>query len=220
MSRPFIQKSFRLANRNQFYFLVIVCSLCQPKIDIKAHVSFISSAQPALLHVNEWSISGVFDSHSRRIIKGSHGFIWCSVSLTSTGVISWTEDMQSNQGLGCKAVFWSIQIGSTCALVLVGDAEGLMRQFEAPSAAFLGPVTLGLRNEVVSPVCLQSDGCRPAIMSDERERGRASTWSAVTGTGGSDLLSVRPQPGLAAPNPHTPMPSGEKHNLNCLHEKG
>lgn len=66
--------------------------------------------------------------------------------------------MQSNQGLGCKAVFWSIQIGSTCALVLVGDAEGLMRQFEAPSAAFLGPVTLGLRNEVVSPVCLQSDG--------------------------------------------------------------
>lgn len=170
MSRPFIQKSFRLANRNQFYFLVIVCSLCQPKIDIKAHVSFISSAQPALLHVNEWSISGVFDSHSRRIIKGSHGFIWCSVSLTSTGVISWTEDMQSNQGLGCKAVFWSIQIGSTCALVLVGDAEALMRQFEAPSAAFLGPVTLGLRNEVVSPVCLQSDGCRPAIMSDERER--------------------------------------------------
>ncbi|KAF4096134.1 hypothetical protein G5714_023737 [Onychostoma macrolepis] len=57
-------------------------------------------------------------------------------------------------------------------------------------------------------------------MSDERERGRVSAWSAVTGTGGSDLLSVRPQPGLTAPNPQTPVPSGEKHNLNCLHEKG
>ncbi len=57
-------------------------------------------------------------------------------------------------------------------------------------------------------------------MSDERERGRVNAWSAVTGTGGSDLLSVRPQPGLAAPNPQTPVPSGEKHNLNCLHEKG
>lgn len=69
--------------------------------------------------------------------------------------------MQSNRGLRCKAVFWShrsLQIGSTCALVLEGEAEGLMRQFEASSAAFLGPVTLGLRNEVVSPVCLQSEG--------------------------------------------------------------
>lgn len=128
MSRPFIQKSFRLANRNQFYVLVIVCSLSQLKIDIKAQVSFISSAQPALLHVNEASDPRCC----------SHGFIWCSVSLTSTGVISWTEDTQSNQGLRCKAVFWSLQIGSTCALVLEGEEEGLMRQFDAPSAAFLG----------------------------------------------------------------------------------
>lgn len=55
MSRPFTQKTFRLANRNQFYVLIVVCSLSQPKIDVKASVSFISSAQPALLHVNEAS---------------------------------------------------------------------------------------------------------------------------------------------------------------------
>ncbi|KAK2869716.1 hypothetical protein Q8A67_024108 [Cirrhinus molitorella] len=82
-----------------------------------------------------------------------------------------------------------------------GEAEGLMRQFEASDSAFLGPVTLGLRNEVVSPVCLQSEGSVGLPSCQMRGRGRASAWSAVTGTGGSDLLSITPQPALACSKP-------------------
>lgn len=92
-------------------------------------------------------------------------------------VITWMEETQSKRGLGCKAVFWP-QIGSTCTHVLKGEAKGLMRQFEASSSAFLGPVSLRLRNEVVSSVCLQSSGiCGPAIMRDERERESAGLLS-------------------------------------------
>lgn len=135
-------------------------------------------------------------------------------------VISWTEETQSKWGLGCKAVFWP-QIGSTCTRVLKGEAKGLMRQFEASSSAFLGPVSLCLRNEVVSSVCLQSSGiCGPAIMRDERESER---WSAVPGTGCSDLLSTDHSQDSPDPEPQTPgfaMPSSKKLNLNWLYKKG
>ncbi len=61
-----------------------------------------------------------------------------------------------------------------------------MRQFDAPSAAFLGPVTLGLRNEVVSPVCLQSDGSVDLPSCQMRALGLLSLGPAALISSASD----------------------------------